>query len=367
MQNVVAIACRTASRLLILLGALNIYFQMVYWLPPNLRRSDHARDMWIYFDAAQKAVAGRSMYHQASPGYGPTEYPTWYVNPPQLASLITWFHGHPLLFNDFWYPLMVASFWLFAFGLSSLALGKSTSVRMPLAKRVAAVLAWGGAISLTPYFYYTMSVGNVEPVLWAMFAMAVNSNKPHRLLAVMSSVKPYAVWPLIVYSDKFRRSIVVSLTILVAGAVGSAVTVGAWQFRDWVTLVGPSAGQGTFASINLSLSMGILRLMRLFGWWHYAHGPLPIGPRLLLAVVGIIGPAIVYVLTYRLEIKWRMVLVYLSSLLFSPLCWGIYLTNLWVPAALLAELIRRSPKSVLHERFPIFQMMLLRSRLSHRP
>jgi len=324
---------RLARRMLILLGALNLVFQIFYWLPPNIARMDHNRDLWIYYDATQKAAAGLSMYHRASRTYGPTEFPTWYVNPPQLASVLYVFHGHPHLLNDVWYPLMVISFWAMAWGLATLSTG--SSVGQVRGTRLASTLAWGGVLGLSPYFYYTMSVGNVEPVLWSAFALAVGSSRPNLLLAVMFSTKPYAMWPLIAYSEKHRKTIAVSIMVIFAGIFFAACVVGLGQFRDWVTLVGPSAGQGTFSSINLSLSMAVLRILRMAAVWHYTAGPLPQGPKLFLSAAGILGPALIYAMTRRLDLKWRMIWTYVAGMLFSPLCWGIYLTNLWTAGALL--------------------------------
>jgi len=333
-RTLLPVMTRTLVRLLTLLGLWNVYYQLLHWLPANLVRLDHGRDMMIYYDAAQKATAGLSMYHHASSSYGPHEFPTWYVYPPQLGALISTFAGHPRAFNDFWYPLMLASFWTFAFALSRVSVDdvRYRDIRLPA--RLGAILAWGGAISLTPYLYYTMSVGQVEPVLWAAIALTVIVRWPNVFLAVMASIKPYAVWPLVAYSAKNRKSILVTVAVIVTGALLAALRVGAWQFAEWFGAVGPSAGQGSFIDFNWSLSMAVLRLLRAAGWWHYSSGPLHAGPRLFLGVMGVAGPSLVYVVTRRMELRARMVLLYIAGMLFSPLCWAVYLTTLWIPLAM---------------------------------
>ncbi len=194
-----------------------------------------------------------------------------------------------------------------------------------------------------------ISFGNVEVVLWALFACSAISAKAEWFYAVMILIKPYAAWPLLVRFARTKFKNAIYIAAWVAACTCTAVwSVGILQFICWFRWVGPSAGQGTFLVGNWSLSFALLRLARMCGIWHYSTGPLPIGPRLFLALMAVVGPSVCIFVARKLPTKQLEWLSYFAGMMFSPLCWGHYLVTLYVPVA--AFLSRHStsidPKNV---------------------
>jgi len=281
--------------------------------------------MAIYYRAAVAFVHRFPMYHHASAQYGPNEFPTWYVNPPYLAAMLTPFAGHYEAFSRCWYLLIVGAFWLFAMTLARIS-GRVS---------VTSVMGWSLIIGLTPYAYYVMSVGNVDAILWPVFALAAIVERPVWCYTLMALIKPYAAWPLLVCAT--RQGVRTLRWPLLAAAVLTIVITacfGISQFVLWYKWVIPAVSQGTFDTINISLSVDILRLLRYVGLWHYSTGPLPVGPRLFLSTLGVLAPVISIFAARKWSFQWQCLASYFSAMLFSPLCWGTYMIMFLVPAAL---------------------------------
>ena len=321
--------------LLLTWGVVNIWFQILLWLPANWHRTDHNRHMWLYFHAAGKAAAGLPLYRPI-PDYSPLQEPIGFVNPPQLAVALIPFHGHFNIFCHVWYFVMLAALYTFAYSLARLAGDASIAGTL----RAIAILCPSPWV----WSYSTLSTGNVEPILWAMFGLASCGVQTAVFYPLMTILKPFAAWSWAIEAlSAIRtggmralgsRSIVTGVLLFAAITLGSMAVTGPGQFVEWAHDVLPQFSQGTFSWTNFSLSMAVLRLLRLLGLWHFHGGPLPAGPRLFLSIVGICGPASTLWLTRALSTRARAIAVFLSALIFSPICWVYYLYYFLIPAAL---------------------------------
>ena len=210
-----------------------------------------------------------------------------------------------------------------------------------------AVLAWLVVLHASPDAFTAVRLRNPDPFLWLLFASAV-AFKPFRGagLAVMATIKPHAIWPLafVLFREPAQWR-----SALAGGGVAAAIIVAAMGPVDllteavaWVREVAPDMSQGTFNSLNVSLSFGVLRIAYEAGWWTYESGPITaLWPRVWLAVAQIGTPIAVGIAARKLDVRWQISWVMLAALLASPLCWTYYLTVGWVPVAL--WIARRRP------------------------
>lgn len=321
-------AARLIQLIALLSGIVNIWYQILFWIPSNWHRIDHDRDMAIYYEAAMRMHSGQPVYHTLTNVDGPWRTPQWYLYPPYLAASLTPFCGHYTLFCHVWYSLLIAAYWTFAYFLARVSVGRPS---------LTGTVVWGLVIALTPGAYRDMSLGNVDAMLWALFAGAMFLGGNQTLLMLMSLVKPYAIVPWLVYAvrrGKMRST--GSSVLLLAVATAAAIAVGGMgAFETWVTRATPLVGQGTFDPANWSLSFLPLRVAHGLHLWRYHDGPLGRWPRAYLTLMSIAGPAAAVYFTRRMSADARAVTLFLVTMLFAPLCWGMYLIYAYVPIAVL--------------------------------
>jgi hypothetical protein len=185
-----------------------------------------------------------------------------------------------------------------------------------------------------------MTLGNIDPVLWALFGLALVSPRARGpLFALVSLVKVYTVWPLALASwhDRARIYLPAALVLLAGILIGCLAPVGVRAWVDWIRYAAPTMpAQGTFSTDNVSLSFAGLRLARVLGW-QYTIGPLPVGPRLYLAAMGLAAPLVTMRVVRRMEHTLQYAWITTATLLFAPLCWSCYLA---VPLATVALSVR---------------------------
>lgn len=228
--------------------------------------------------------------------------------------------------------VLVAALLGFAAVLSVLSFGRVSIVGM---------MGWFGLLHFSPGVVLAMRIGNIEPVLWLLFALAVAF--PRFLgpgLTTMAAVKPFALWPLLAgawRNEGTRRAAVLAaagivvVCLLALGPADLLATAAAW-----LRLVPRYMGQGTFAAGNISVSFGVLRVAYATHLWHYQGGPIAsVWARGWLTGASVAAPLLAAWLSRRLPLRWAICWVMLAALLFSPLCWDFYLTIGWVPLAML--------------------------------
>lgn len=311
-------------------------------------RAARRDDMMRYYVIASRALAGLPLYwpwpdygpHFMTPGH-PYPYER-YPYPPFFVAVLAPLAKLPVAtFARVWYVVLYAGFVTYAACLARLATGQITPARVVVA---AAVLA------AVPGAQLALMVANVEPVLWALFGLAL-AFAWARGFGFMASamVKLYGAWPLLVALS--REGWHVLRGAAVALALGSAVclvvlgpSVFLGGLLDWARYMVPVVGQGTFAvdpvfgGTNVSLSFAALRVAQSLGW-EYQAGPLPTWARLYLTAVGIGAPLLCAWLTRSMENSaLRYGLVTVAAVLFAPLCWTTYLPLLLAPLAVVTRL-----------------------------
>lgn len=338
---------RLVSLGLVAVSALYLAYlgELAYWLWVNAARRD---DMLRYYIIGNRALSGLPLYWPW-PDYGPHimtpghRYPhNRYPYPPFFIATLAPLAKLPVAtFARVWYVVLYAGFFAYAASLARLATGRITLGRLVVA---AAVLA------ATPGAQLALMVANVEPVLWALFGLALAFSWARGFGFMASAmVKLYGAWPLLVATSREGWGVLRGAAVALGlGSLVCAVVLGPAVFvnglLDWARYMVPVVGQGTFmvdrvhGGANVSLSFAGLRVARSFGW-EYQPGPLPGWARLYLTLLGIGAPLLCAWLTRRIENSvLRYGLVTIAAVLFAPLCWTTYLPLLLAPLAVAVRL-----------------------------
>jgi hypothetical protein len=230
-----------------------------------------------------------------------------------------------------WIVVLVLAVWSFSSVVAVLAHGRWTVSRF---------LWWNGLVFLVPYSHYAFQIGNIDPVLWLLFALAIAL--PARVgsgaLVLSAAVKPFAAWPLAFFLIRTRETWLAAILAAVAVVTVCVAAIGPLELvrhaRDWLAYVPAAMGQGTFHHQNFSLSFGVLRVAYALGWWDYQPGPIvDTWARMWLASAQLAAPVAAGLLTLRWDRRFHLSAVILAALLFNPLCWAYYLTVALVPFA----------------------------------
>jgi hypothetical protein len=155
-----------------------------------------------------------------------------------------------------WIVILVLAVWGFASALAVLAHGGWTLPRF---------LWWNGVVLLIPNAHFTFQTGNIDPVLWLLFALAIllSARLTPGWLVISAAVKPFAAWPLafsLVRSPRaWPAAAVAALAVIGVCVLAMAPADLVRNARDWLAHVPNVMGQGTFKHGNVSLSFGVLR------------------------------------------------------------------------------------------------------------
>lgn len=321
----------------------HVAVQLLVFLPNHWRREDVQRDVTYVYTAAERVRTGEPLYWPW-PEYGPhvhTEMGPPYVferhpYPPVLAAVLAPATTLPFTtFARLWYIPLLVSFWIYAWSLTRLALGRADFWT---------VLVAGQLLTLFPGTYRALSLGQIDPLLWALFGVALVVPALRGAgFATSAVVKLYAGWPLLfAIGREGRRVLVPALGVAAAGFLVGGLTLGFGIFFTWAQTMLPVVSQGTFNADNVSLSFAGLRLARMLGW-DYVPGPLPGAARLYLTGVGIAAPLLAGWLTRRARPVLQYACVGCAAVVFAPLCWSSYLPLLLVlPAIGVRILLERS-------------------------
>ena len=237
---------RSARVLLILLPLLHLGFFIAVQLP----RTDRARDLVAYYDAAARIEHGRSMF-EPYPTVGPHDpgpQGPVYLYPPVLAPALSLLpHVSFAAFARAWLVFLYLCFWVYAALLGRLAAG-SWSVR--------AVLAGGAVLICFPGTHRALALGQVDVLLWALSGAAITwPGWGTFALGLVCGVKPYAVVPTGTMLQ--RKPGAGAYGLIGAAALGLAVGVaalGATGFLhacgEWFRYVLPSVSQGQIEHLH---------------------------------------------------------------------------------------------------------------------
>lgn len=310
----------------LVLAILHVVFQLGWWLPMHLTFKDDNRDLFVYHRAAQHAARGEKFYAPLE-NYGPDQVPGTFLYPPVFAAAILPL-GHLSLpdFARLWYCILLLFFWIYAATLAYIATGR-LSVR--------GVLVAGLLSAMFPGTMQGMSLGNVQPIINALWglAFACGARAQGMALAAAALIKIHPLLSLLLAWRHQKASRWPSIAVLLIGIVVGIGFFG-WQAHlDWWRYVRPVVSQSTFFSSNISLGFLPLRLWEMAGGYH--GGPLPAWARLYLLIIGLGAPLWTLWLLRRAEPRLQTACVGCSAVIFAPLCWIYYWPMLLVPLALL--------------------------------
>ena len=325
------------------LAIFHFAMQLIVVMPRNLAVTDHEENIQIYYSAAQHASVGEPLYFRQPVGTpivngGYLYCPFFAAVLIPIATILSF-----KTFVQIWYLIMFAAFWVFAWCLARLYFDDKIDIRK--------VLIWGLILDLFPGGYEAFSVGQIEPLLWALFGLGLVSIARPTLWTLCTFVKPFYMWPLfaeIVDAARSKgikvlfRSLIPAIIIAIALVFCGGIICGWDSYLIWVRDVLPTLSQGSFNSGNVSISMAILRAARFMGW-QYSGGPLPALAHLWLTATAILAPMLTWFLLRRHSTQIKSAALVAAAILFAPVCWTYYLPLLLPLFALLFQ--RRNHES----------------------
>lgn len=320
---------------LLVLAVLHLLLLMCYSLPKRVLRTDKNRDLLAYYLVSERIQKGGAVYWPL-PQIGPHDpSPNLYLYPPVFASLLGFIPTKSFVtFSKTWTILLYLMFWVYAVCLARLASGKVS---------LSGTLIAGLVLTLFPGTHSALSLGNVDPFLWALFGLAlvIPTLRGSGLMAI-ALVKPWAVWPLIWSFREGKKVLIGSLLVTFIGTSLGMFVIGPTKFFSncsiWIREVLPSLGQGSWSLGiwgNWSLSFAVLRVIKALDLWNYQGGVLPLWARSWLLLAGISAPLLSGWLL-RLKSKvLQLSVMGCTAVLFAPTCWTYYLPLLLSPIAVI--------------------------------
>ncbi|MBW3622981.1 MAG: DUF2029 domain-containing protein [Armatimonadetes bacterium] len=291
----------------------------------------------FHYWAASRRVYKDEKLYRPWPDYGPHYLTDEKYNyegdrfpyPPPMAAVLSQFSTESFpFFKRWWTYVLFTAFWVYAACLSFLFYRRLTLEGM---------LHAGLILSLTPGSLLTFFTGIADPLLWALFGLALATRWTGVALITSAWIKIYAGWPyLFALFREGKRIAWQGIFTLAAGFAIGLYYCGLQTFIDWATYFLPVVGQGTFSESNYSLSMAGLRLFRLLGW-EYTIGPLPLWARGWLFSVELLVPLAVGYLTRKKCPKFQYACVGVAAAACAPLCWITYFPLLLLPLVLYAR------------------------------
>lgn len=298
----------------------NVALHVGLLLPLTWGRYFAMADADVYAVAAQHALHGGPLYPltpQGDPrtptgGYLPFLYP-----PPFAAALapLGWLPHLALVRLS--YLLAFAFFWVYAALLARLANGRIT---------VRGVLGAGLILMVFPGTYFNLVAGQVEPLLWTMFALAVIGVGRGGMLAASCLVKPFAAWPLALAAWREpRRVLPWAAAVLAAGILAGGLVCGWDSYAQWLSYTPARMYRVAFFHENVSLGLMPLRLL--------GFTQLPDWGRVFLLGMYVVMPGLVAWVMRKRPVAVQIAWVGAAAILFAPFSRMYYLPVVLVALA----------------------------------
>jgi len=298
---------------LFVLAITHLAMQLCVIAPTLFARTDQDRDVVVYWQAAQNAHNQEFIYGEY-PNYGPDSLPQNYDYAPPFAAVLSSLGALSFVtFARLWLGLTIVAFWVFAWCLAKLS-GEGSLRR---------TLICGLIAGLFPGTYLAIALGQVDPVLWALFALGLIGVARPVLWGLDAIVKPYYLWSLLA-APHSKRALIPAGVLAVALIVLGGSVCGWDSYLVWVRDILPTLTQGNFKTGNVSVSFAVLRLARFLGW-NYLGGPLPTIAHLWLTVASIGAPFLTWWFMRRFSSQLKCASIIAASVLFAPVCWTCYL------------------------------------------
>ena len=305
------------------LAVFHFVAMLLVWFPTEFARTDHFRDIAVYYDAIQRFNHGQNAY-ELWPDYGVQMTPSHFFYSPVF---LLW--TRPLAglsyqnFSHVWLCLVFGAFWVYCACLSRLTTGKWDWK---------AALVYGLVIDTLMEGYTALCLGQFEPFMWMLFGLALTTRGRAGWLALATLVKIHPIWSLCLALTQNRSAWKWALATTVPVVALSWCLVGTRAWLMWWPATQPVASQGTFHFGNWSWSFFGLRLMWCAGLLK-ASGTLPLWAKAYLSLCALGAPLGTAFLARKQSPELRLTLVASAGVLFAPLCWGFYYPLLLLPFA----------------------------------
>jgi hypothetical protein len=306
--------------LLLAIGCAAIQFFLL--LPRTFNRKDPWRDVFAYYLATERIHNGEPVYI-SQPKSGPHDrsYPL-YLYPPIFAiALSTLPEMSFTAFARLWTLLLYGAFWIYAATLGKLASGRWTA---------SGTLIAGMVLLVFPGTFRALDLGQVDPLLWAAFGLALSFPSLRGVFTTsISIVKPWGIWPLLGALGEGCRVWCGAMLVLAGSALFGTLVLGGTEFagscQNWFTKILPSLSQGAWSPYNRSLSFALLRFSHDLGLWEYGGGSLPVWAKNWLLACSAAGPLLAGWCLRRQTGNLQLAAMGCGAILFSPVCWTTYL------------------------------------------
>jgi hypothetical protein len=304
-------------------GIATIVAQILVWYPRQAIRSDYAdTDLDVFHHTAVKVARGEPIYGEARASLRQPPHSLLY--PPTFAALIRPAAALDVAqFAKIWYGLVLVAYWLFAWGLARLAFPAAGADH---------VLGVGTVLQLVPSVYWTMGLGNVDIMVWALvaWALSVTSTWGVVLLVAAAWIKAYPIFALpvmLVRGPRLRaapapsaasdRSWAAGVAVILAGCTLAIVAANGWRYAgEWLRVGLPSLASGCLHWYNASLTTLLIR-----PFVDPDAPALPAAAQMFLRLAPLAGVGITLWATRRLHPVAQMAVVVLTALWLSPVFW----------------------------------------------
>lgn len=307
LRDRVVLGLLAAVGLLVLLGQVLIWYPRYALHPPA---ANDGLDFPIYQRAAARVAQGLTPYESCA--HAPEAPPGCLLYPPPFAAAIAPAGRlSPAGFQKGAYLVLLVAFWAYAAGLVKLARGRVSAFDTLLA---------GILLFVTPGLNITMSLGNLDLVVWALVAWGLATGAALPLLVVAAAFK---IWPAVslavmVAAKPARIRPVILTTLLLF--VATVAVLGLSSFRDWRELAVPGLQAGTLRVTNVSVVAVLGRLGIAM--------PTPL--RTALPIAGALAS---WVALRKQSERLRASLCGVAAMICAPICWWKYAPILLIPLA----------------------------------
>lgn len=284
---------RWLFHLSVVFGCSLIAVQVALWLPLHFARTDTAAmDFAAYYRAVDHFLHFEPVYSAD------------YLYPPPFVAVLAPLGALSAMgFQRVWYSLVLAGFWVYAWGLARLAF------RRPGPEHVlgVAVVAF-----FTPGMWTTLGFGNADIFVWALVAWGIAEGTATPML-VATTAKVYPACATLLMAWRVRR--LSELFVGVAWVFAFTVLAAGFDTIDeWLRHGAMPLTPLLFTRGNVSLSTAMLRLLS----WYDPNAP---AARFVLHTVsgGIITVAAWA--TFRWPWRLQTALLVVVGAWAAPICW----------------------------------------------
>ena len=321
-------------RVVILVSIFHAVAMFVYSYPSRMARTDTERDLVAYYLLVERMNSGHDIYAGVyERGPHSAKYAV-YQYPPVLSSVL---HLLPEMsfetFARLWTTMLYLCFWIYAACLAKITFRHFTFVGLMIV---------GLFLTLFPGTHMALSLGQIDPLLWALMGISLISTSARSgVLVLISLIKPWALFPLLFVLHEERRSFVTASMVagffLLLGVFTRGLNVYFNEWSFWFAYILPSLGQGSWSADNWSVSFVLLRILDLFSFFGDRDGVLPLWARIWLLFCGVAVPLIVGFYMLKKNIMLKIAVVGSCAVVLSPLCWITYLPAILTVMALFAR------------------------------